>query len=599
MNGPQLDRKMTIFKGVWREEPGWPAALQRRLNVRAWPQDVRAWFMPGGAVSWDRLSLALFIAAAFVILLTFRSYGVTWDEDVHNWYGVFVLDYYTSVFKDVRCFKWLNLYNYGAAFDMVAAALNTFSPIGTYETRHLLNGAVGLFGIFGVWKLARALGSPRAAFLAALFLLLTPNYYGQMFNNPKDIPFAAATVWATYYMVRLVPLLPTPPLAIVAKLGVAIGLGLGVRVGGLLLFCYLGLLLTLFVVWHAIERRSVAVLFGEAMRGFVRVLLPALVVAYPVMLLFWPWAQEHPIDNPLRSLAFFTHETFPFRTLFAGQYVPAWDLPWEYLPTYIILALPELVLTLAVAAPVLAFFAFRRTPRVLRRHRVLAHFMVAFGIVFPIAYAVAVKAVLFDGMRHFIFVLPLFACIAALVADRLIDRLAAFEYRKPVFGALAAYGMAHLAVMGMLHPDEYIYYNGFVGGVEGAQGLFKLDYWANSYAEAVDGLETFLRGQYGADFDGRDFTVAVCGPPISADYFFPKNFIFSEDRQNADFFIAFTKDDCHKSSPGTEIVRVERSGALLSVVLDRREINAARLRPPSGAFAHSQLGDFAVGSELE
>jgi hypothetical protein len=76
----------------------------------------------------------------------------------------------------------------------------------------------------------------------------------------------------------------------------------------------------------------------------------------------------------------------------------------------------------------------------------------------------------------------------------------------------------------------------------------------------------------------HDFTVAVCGPPISADYFFPKNFVLSKDREHADFFIAFTKDDCHKSLPGHEVFRVERMGALLSVVLDRREIVAAKAR---------------------
>jgi hypothetical protein len=90
----------------------------------------------------------------------------------------------------------------------------------------------------------------------------------------------------------------------------------------------------------------------------------------------------------------------------------------------------------------------------------------------------------------------------------------------------------------------------------------------------------------------RDFTVAVCGPPISADYFFPKNFTFSEDREHADFFIAFTKDDCNKSLPGTEIFRVERMGALLSVVLDRRAIVAAAaraMRPPAVAVSARAL----------
>jgi len=61
------------------------------------------------------------------------------DEDVHNWYGNFVLDYYLSFFGDKTALHWRDLYNYGAVFDMMAAALNRVSPIGVYETRHLLN----------------------------------------------------------------------------------------------------------------------------------------------------------------------------------------------------------------------------------------------------------------------------------------------------------------------------------------------------------------------------------------------------------------------------------------------------------------------------
>jgi hypothetical protein len=141
---------------------------------------------------------------------------------------------------------------------------------------------------------------------------------------------------------------------------------------------------------------------------------------------------------------------------------------------------------------------------------------------------------------------------------------------------LALYGCAHISIMAMLHPDQYVYYNAFVGGVEGAQHKFKLDYWANSYAEAVQGLEDYLRAEYGADFEEREFTVGVCGPPISAGYYFPPNFRIVRDRAQADFFIAFTKDNCERSLPGRPIYRVERMGALLSLVLDRRELVAER-----------------------
>jgi hypothetical protein len=528
---------------------------------------------------WNRLTLVLILLTILVVFATFADYGVTWDEDVHNWYGVFVLDYYLSLFKDVRSLNWLNLYNYGAAFDTIAALVNRVSPFGTYETRHLLNGLIGVLGLIGCWKLGRSLGGPRAGFIAALFLVVTPNYYGQMFNNPKDIPFAVGMVWSIYYMVRILPLLPQPKWSLVVKLGVASGLALGVRVGGLLLFCYLGLLLTCWTAWRAVEQRNLRATLGETLTTVWQVLLPTVAIAYPVMLLFWPWAQTNPIENPLRALAFFSHETFPYRTLFAGKYFPATDLPWAYLPTYIVLALPEIVLVLALVAPVVAFFLARGMKRPALRDWVLRHALVAFAIAFPVAYAVAIKAVLFDGMRHFIFILPLIAVVAAQAAYHLLDWLTQFQYRRPVYAALALYGAGHLTVMAMLHPNEYVYYNGFIGGVEGAQGLFKLDYWANSYAEAVDGLEDYLQAEYGLDFMEHDFTVAVCGPPISADYFFPKNFVFSKDREHADFFIAFTKDDCHKSLPGKPVYRVERMGALLSEVLDRRDIVAAERRP--------------------
>jgi hypothetical protein len=525
---------------------------------------------------WDRLSFALVAVATLFVLLTFRDYGVTWDEDVHNWYGNFVLDYYLSFFNDTTALHWRDLYNYGAVFDMIAAALNRVSPIGVYETRHLLNGLVGILGLIGCYKLAGEISGARAGFLAALFLLLTPNYYGQMFNNPKDVPFAVGVTWAIYYMVRIIPSLPRPPLRLVATLGTMIGMTMGVRIGGLLLLCYLGMLLALDGVLRSIAARRAVVLAEAAWASLSHVLVPVVVVAYPVMLTFWPWAQTDPIENPLRALAFFSHQTFPFYTLFAGQFLPATDLPWTYLPTYIALALPELVLVLLIFGPIAAAFGLWRAGFHVPRERVLAGFVVGVGIIFPVVYAIAIKAVLFDGMRHFIFVLPLIAVAAAIIADCCLTWLAQFPYRKPIFAVLALYGFAHVSIMTMLHPDQYVYYNAFVGGVEGAQRKFKLDYWANSYAEAVQGLEDYLRAEYGADFEEREFTVAVCGPPMSADYYFPPNFRLTRQRVQADFFIAFTKDNCDRSLPGRPVYQVERVGALLSVVLDRRDLAERR-----------------------
>ena len=522
----------------------------------------------GIEATWDGAARALFLAVTILVVITFTDYGITWDEDVHNYYGILVLNYYLSGFTDLRATHWQDLFNYGGAFDMVAAMLNHVSPFDTYETRHLLNGLVGVLGLVGVWRLGRALAGPRAGFLAALFLALTPNYYGQMFNNPKDVPFAAGMIWAVYYLVRSAPELPRPRWSTVAKLGLAVGMALGIRVGGLLLLGYLGLLLSCSGLWRALAERRASILLTDGLRSLFMVMLPVTAIAYAVMLVFWPFAQLDPIHNPIQALANFSHQSFPWKTLFDGEYVPATDLPWAYLPVHVVLALPELVLILLAIAPIFAVLAIRKSGA--KRGTALGYGIVGFAVMFPIAYAIAIKAVLFDGMRHFIFVLPLIAVVAACMMDRALDWLERLSFRRWAYAALGCYAAAHLGIMAMLHPDEYVYYNAFIGGVEGADGLFKTDYWANSYAEAVDGLEDYLRAEFGKDYMDHDFNVAVCGPPISAAFYFPPNFVFTRDRSRADFFITFTKDDCQKALPGREVYRVERMGVLLSVVLDRR-----------------------------
>lgn len=571
---------MKAFRILARVAPGAVAALVGSAADRLRRKNA-----------WDRLALALFALAALLVLLTFRAYGVTWDEDCQNWYGNLVLTYYLWLVGAAHAphwellYRYADMYNYGGLFDVTAAAVNRFSPLGVFETRHLLNGLVGVLGLVGCWKLGRRLGGPRAGFAAALLLLLIPNYYGQMFNNPKDIPFAAGFVWAIYYLVRLVPSLPRPPLRLVVKLAVASGLTMAVRVGGLLLLCYLGLVLALWGVWQAIAARRLSVLVGRGWTLLWRVFAPVAAIAYLLMLVFWPWAQHDPLHHPLQALAVFSKEIVWSKVLFDGQLISADHLPWDYLPVFIGLALPELTVALLLAAPIIAGIALSRRDA-WRCERVLPLFLLGFAIVFPVAYAIAVKAVLFNGMRHFIFVLPPIAAAAGLAADRALNRLETFKYRQPVYAALGLYGLAHVAIMVMLHPDQYVYYNGFVGGVAGAEGRFKLDYWANSFAEAVRGLENQLRKQYGADFEDREFTVAVEGPIVSARYYFPPNFRSVTDPKDADFVIGFSLQEADHAKADQPIFRVTRMGALLSVVVDHREALAEQRiakRPFAGA----------------
>jgi hypothetical protein len=169
-------------------------------------------------------------------------------------------------------------------------------------------------------------------------------------------------------------------------------------------------------------------------------------------------------------------------------------------------------------------------------------------------------------------VVPPIVTIAAIMLDRLIDWPKARLAQRALLTVLVLYGVYHASLMVRLHPNQYIYYNAFIGGTDGAAGNFKLDYWANSYAETVEKLEAYLRDQYGDDFESMTFRVKVCGPPVPASYYFPANFRMTDKDREAEFFVSFTNEECHRSLAGTEVARVERLGTLLSVAIDRRNI---------------------------
>src|SRR5215216_2325 len=118
----------------------------------------------------DRVTVAVLIAAAAVVLLTFGDYGLGWDDYTHAEYGELLVAFFASGFRDQRAFSWVNLYMYGGGFDLIAALLGKMLPFTVFETRRLAGGLVGLIGLIAVWRTARRLGGPRAGLLALVVL---------------------------------------------------------------------------------------------------------------------------------------------------------------------------------------------------------------------------------------------------------------------------------------------------------------------------------------------------------------------------------------------------------------------------------------------
>ena len=99
---------------------------------------------------------------------------------------------------------------YGGGFDLLAALAAKVLPFTLFETRRLIGAAVGMLGLFVTWRIGRRIGGPLAGLIALVLLAACPLYFGHMFMNPKDAPFAVAMAILLLGLVRAFEQYPRP-----------------------------------------------------------------------------------------------------------------------------------------------------------------------------------------------------------------------------------------------------------------------------------------------------------------------------------------------------------------------------------------------------
>ncbi|HEX3859611.1 MAG TPA: glycosyltransferase family 39 protein [Pseudolabrys sp.] len=506
------------------------------------------------------------LAVAVVAAATFRDYGLGWDDYTHSQYGDLLLKLYGSGFQDRRALSFVNLYMYGGGFDMASALAAKISPFGLFETRRLMGAIVGLAGLGITWRLARRLGGPVAG-LAALILLATcPLYYGHMFMNAKDAPFAAAVVVLLFAIVRAFDEYPQPTPRTVVLAGVGLGLAFGTRVlAGVAAPCGVAALLLIVLAEARAGWKQAAQRAGE----FLWRMLPALPIGYLIMGLLWPWSVLSPL-NPLSAAEYF--DTFfekPWRELYEGRLIAVPDMPASYLPHLFVLKLPEIMLTLGLIGTIGAFvIAIGSRASLTRRANLL---FVALAAVLPVIIAMLARPALYNGLRHFIFVVPPFAALGGVAVSSLIARATA--HGKAALAALAAIIAAGLSLpignMVMLHPYEYTDFNALAGGVRGAHDQYMLDYWGLAFKQAGEALRAKLDERHEHPPAGRRWIVETCGPQPPAEVALGPQFETTWDRKRADFAIMLGTFYC-RDLTAPILIEIDREGVEYARVYDIR-----------------------------
>ncbi len=528
----------------------------------------------GLARGLDATAIAVLVLVAAIAAFTFRDYGLGWDDYTQSQYGDLLVSLYASGFADKRALSFVNVYMYGGGFDLLAALAAKFLPFGLFATRRLVGAAIGLIGLFVTWRLGRRLGGPVAGLVALLLLASCPLYYGHMFINSKDGPFAAVMALALLGIVRAFDEYPRATPATIALCGVGVGLAIGCRVLGGFAVVDVVLALIFIVVVRSLESTLKPAL--AECGSFLAAFIPGAILAYLVMGMVWPWSVLA-LLNPIRAAAYFSQDfEKPWRELFDGRLIPITEMPRSYVPTLVALTLPELMLLLGICGIVGALIAavWNNRGTVGRRAALVSTVLAA---TLPILLTILVRPYLYNGIRHLLFVVPPFAALGGLAAACIAQRLRQWGTTAIAAGSLAfVAGIASPIVdMARLHPYEYTDFNHIAGGVRGAQPDYMLDYWGLSLTQASRRLLAYVADSHQAPANGR-WTVAVCGPHPPVSVALGPQFSTTWNPRGADFAMQLGVFYCAKLDAPL-LFEIVRDGVVYARVYDIRGHSIASL----------------------
>lgn len=92
---------------------------------------------------------------------------------------------------------------------------------------------------------------------------------------------------------------------------------------------------------------------------------------------------------------------------------------------------------------------------------------------------------MYDGFRHFMFVIPPIFIVAGMAFEFIQEKIAPAWLRAATILILLFPGLIGIA---KLHPYEYAYYNSFVGGTDKVFRQYETEYWLTCYKQAVEEL---------------------------------------------------------------------------------------------------------------
>ncbi len=474
------------------------------------------------------LRLCLLFFCIFVVCVRLvPDYGISWDEPAQRDLGQLNYSYITT--GNTQLIYSGDRY-YGAWYEVLLIAGEKLFQLSDtrniYFFRHTVNFITFYLGCLMFFCLVQNIWRNKyLSFLGFILLLTSPRHFADGFYNSKDIPFMVLYLSANYSLLLLMQKRSYLRLSVHAILtGLCLSLRLaGIFAVGITLLWQLSNLLL-----HNSKSSHEAVRTLREIALFILIVAATLYVSWPIL-----WIDPH---NLMMALDQMKNYPWPGTTLFLGKFIFASAVPWYYIPVWMGVTTPLLVLASMVGGiwifiikhmRLLISYIGKKKLKTSKESLIYKKlWLIGALIMAPYLSAVLLKSTLYDGWRHFFFTYPLLIIFAIFCVQRLWQ-FKPQRNRMLIRLSLLTLIIANLSTSTFFliqnHPHQNIYFNILAGNdYQQIKQRFEMDYWGLSSREVLENLLQNMTGH---------ITIATESVPVQFNY----QILTSEQQQRISF----------------------------------------------------------------
>ena len=448
---------------------------------------------------WQLFMFVFFLVIFLIGIFTVKDYGLSDDERIERNHSLVIHYYLRSVLEgkfnadglpiedinksnlekliekenvERRIFKYEYKY-YGVAMHIPLTLIEQIFDYDLdvqiiYYIRHFFTFLIFFTSLIYFYKLLKKyiLKNEKLAFVATLFLLLSPRIYGDAFYNIKDLVFMSLVIINLYYSFKYLENANNKNLVLLCFIS---ALTINCRIiGGFVIF------LTLIFKMVKISKNKL---------DMIKTCLKLFLLTYIFYILVTPTSWNNPIKFPIEAINFFFNFIDPNshklqKCFYFGSWISSESLPWHYLPVWIFITTPLIYIVFSL----IGFFKeiisniknkFKNIDQEWLFCNIILVVMLLFVIIF--------RPILYTGWRHFYFIYPIIIINAILGLKWLLN--ITNKYNKVIIVIVLINLIYITSWMIKNHPYQYEYFN--LVTRDYSVENFETNYWKISNSDAL------------------------------------------------------------------------------------------------------------------